>query len=75
MLNLLNRSYSKAEKLIVTIRKKENELWEDHLSCVHKFGELDPETIELRHKWNNIHEIMKESGVKTQLEINVKNQK
>ena len=75
MLNLLNRSYSKAEKLIVTIRKKENELWEDHLSYVHTLGELDPETIELRHKWNTIHEIMKESGVKTQLEINVKNQK
>ena len=75
MLNLLNRSYSKAEKLIVTIRKKENELWKDHLSYVHTLGELDPKTIKLRHKWNTIHEIMKESGVKTQLEINVKNQK
>jgi len=74
MLNLLNRSYSKAEKLIVNIRKRENELWEDHLSYVHTLGELDPETIELRHKWNTIHEIMKESGVKTVAQIRVDNQ-
>ena len=72
MLNLLNRNCTKAEKLIFNIREKENELWKEYLDYVHEYGEIYPDTLKLRSKWNIVHEIMNDSGIKTITEIKVK---
>ena len=38
MINLLNRSQTKIENLIYTIREKENDLWNEYMEIVNTYG-------------------------------------
>ena len=71
MLNVLNRDYVKAENIIYNIREKENELFREYLNLCYSKGETHKKTLELRHKWVVLNNIMKDSKVKTIAEIKV----
>tara|TARA_R110002012_G_scaffold130767_1_gene283354 strand:+ start:114 stop:473 length:360 start_codon:yes stop_codon:yes gene_type:complete len=71
MLNVLNRDYVKAENIIYNIREKENELFREYLNLCYTKGETHKKTLELRHKWVVLNNIMKDSKVKTIAEIKV----
>ena len=75
MINLLNRSVRKAEKMIKVIRYKENELWNEYKDLVDTYGAGSTFAIEARVVWGTVHNIMIESGIKTVKRIEVDNQK
>ena len=74
MINLLNRSVRKAEKIIKVIRYRENELWNEYLELVHTYGAESTFAIEARVVWGTVYNIMQESGIKTTKRIEVDNQ-
>jgi len=71
MLNVLNRDYITAETIIYNIREKENELFREYLNLCYTKGETHKKTLEIRHKWVVVNNIMKDSKVKTIAEIKV----
>ncbi len=74
MINLLNRSIKKAEKIIEVIRYRENELWNEYIELVHTYGAESTFAIEARVVWGTVYNIMQESGIKTIKRIEVDNQ-
>tara|TARA_S200002703_G_scaffold12196_2_gene10873 strand:- start:158 stop:394 length:237 start_codon:yes stop_codon:yes gene_type:complete len=74
MINLLNKSVRKAEKMIKIIRETENELWDDYKEIADKYGADSIFAVEKRIVWGTVHNIMIESGIKTVKRIIVDNQ-
>lgn len=74
MINLLNKSVRKAEKMIKIIRETENELWGDYKEIADKYGADSIFAVEKRIVWGTVHNIMIESGIKTVKRIIVDNQ-
>ena len=74
MINLLNKSVRKAEKMIKIIRETENELWSDYREMADKYGVESIFAVEKRIVWGTVHNIMIESGIKTVKRIIVDNQ-
>jgi len=72
MLNILNNSKTKIENLIYNIREKENDLWNEYMEMVNTYGAESTFAAEMRHKWVILNNIMKDSGIKTIIEIKVK---